>query len=300
MPLNAHSVPSSASLANGASSCFSIRFGDLRVRGRLCIAGIFRTITLVLLLGAAACTRAVDELPAADFKQTIPEIASCEQMILVTTKSWEATEGTLWCFERADPAAPWTAALPSTTVVVGQKGMAWGIGRHGAHPGTGPIKQEGDHCAPAGVFSLVVIFGYADRAEADLSRFPYRPLTEATKGVDDPESSYYNRIVEAPPRETDWTSAETMRRQDELYRWGIFVRHNWDQEWNRGSCIFMHIWREPGHPTVGCTAMPEEQITKVIRWLDEKKNPLLVQLPEAEYVRWRESWSLPVTTLAQP
>jgi hypothetical protein len=39
--------------------------------------------------------------------------------------------------------------------------------------------------------------------------------------------------------------------------------------------------------------MPAEQMLKVIRWLDRKKNPLLVQLPEGEYQRVRDAWGLP-------
>jgi len=71
-----------------------------------------------------------------------------------------------------------------------------------------------------------------------------------------------------------------MLRQDELYRWGILVDHNAGSPVaGNGSCIFMHIWRGPGEPTVGCTAMPAAEIEKVLGWLDPASQPLLVQLP---------------------
>jgi hypothetical protein len=39
--------------------------------------------------------------------------------------------------------------------------------------------------------------------------------------------------------------------------------------------------------------MPADELLKVIRWLDQTKRPLLVQLPEREYRRVRELWGLP-------
>jgi D-alanyl-D-alanine dipeptidase len=84
-----------------------------------------------------------------------------------------------------------------------------------------------------------------------------------------------------------------MRRSGEVYRWGVVVGHNWNQIPGAGSCIFLHIWERPGEPTSGCTAMPADELLKVIRWLDQTKRPLLVQLPEPEYRRVRELWGLP-------
>jgi D-alanyl-D-alanine dipeptidase len=44
-----------------------------------------------------------------------------------------------------------------------------------------------------------------------------------------------------------------------------------------GSCIFIHIKKVP---TAGCTVMSEAEMKEIIRWLDEKKYPLLVQGPQ--------------------
>jgi D-alanyl-D-alanine dipeptidase len=41
-----------------------------------------------------------------------------------------------------------------------------------------------------------------------------------------------------------------------------------------GSCIFIHIKKVP---TAGCTVMNEKEIKEIIRWLEPKKNPLLIQ-----------------------
>jgi L,D-peptidoglycan transpeptidase YkuD (ErfK/YbiS/YcfS/YnhG family) len=55
----------------------------------------------------------------------------------------------------------------------------------------------------------------------------------------------------------------------------------------------MHIRSRPGAPTVGCTAFAEDDIRRILRWLDPRARPVLVQLPEAEYRRLRGRWKLP-------
>jgi D-alanyl-D-alanine dipeptidase len=84
-----------------------------------------------------------------------------------------------------------------------------------------------------------------------------------------------------------------MRRDDDLYRKGIFIEHNTPASPVSGSCIFFHIWRGPTSATLGCTAMDPANITRLFAWLDPREVPLLVQMPEAEYERYRASWNLP-------
>jgi L,D-peptidoglycan transpeptidase YkuD (ErfK/YbiS/YcfS/YnhG family) len=85
-----------------------------------------------------------------------------------------------------------------------------------------------------------------------------------------------------------------MVRPDGLFRWGVIVQQNNPEiKVGAGSCVFLHIWRGLRQPTAGCTAMPAEQIQEVVRWLDATAQPVLVQLPEAEYQKVREAWSLP-------
>jgi D-alanyl-D-alanine dipeptidase len=112
--------------------------------------------------------------------------------------------------------------------------------------------------------------------------------------VDDTASAHYNTVIDrgAVPR-VDWTSAERMRSID-LYRLGVVVDYNARPiRRGRGSCIFLHIWRAPGSPTSGCTAMPAADLETVVRWLDPARQPTLVQLPEREYARLRRVWALP-------
>jgi hypothetical protein len=101
-------------------------------------------------------------------------------------------------------------------------------------------------------------------------------------------------VVDRGTVSPDWTGSERMLRPDELYRWGILVDHNTNPAVaGGGSCIFMHIWRGPGKPTVGCTAMPQAEIESLLGWLDPSRGPLLVQLPESRYRSLRKRWHLP-------
>ena len=223
-----------------------------------------------------------------------PQIAGSQQLLLSTAASWDAVSAELRCFERADSRAPWIETLRVPKAVLGRKGLGWGLGLHRKPAGDAPVKREGDERAPAGVFHLVEVFGFASAEEAGVANFPYRHLTPDVEGIDDPASRYYNRLVDGRSVERrDWKSSEQMRAAGEVYRWGVVVGHNWDQVSGAGSCIFLHIWERPGEGTSGCTAMPAEQLRKVIRWLDQRKQPILVQLPEVEYRRVRELWGLP-------
>jgi zinc D-Ala-D-Ala dipeptidase len=214
------------------------------------------------------------------------------QLIVVTTPAWDSISGTLQRYVRTSASAPWRAEGPAVPIVVGQTGLAWGddaLGRRGD-----PRKREGDGKAPAGRFSLGAAFGFAPRSEAEWVRLPYVPLARDTECVDDSSSTHYNRVVDrSDVRRVDWNSAERMRSID-LYRLGVIVRYNAQPvRRGRGSCIFLHIWRAPGSPTSGCTAMPASDLEAIVRWLDPRREPRLVQLPQAEYARLRRSWSLP-------
>ena len=136
--------------------------------------------------------------------------------------------------------------------------------------------------------------GFEPLREASWLRFSYVPLTPSIECVDDTASRRYNLLVD---REVvgavDWNSSEHMRSV-EGYRWGLVVKHNAQPTVpGRGSCIFLHVWAGPGKGTAGCTAFEEKSLTELLRWLDPKQSPRLVQLPEAEYARLRAAWRLP-------
>jgi D-alanyl-D-alanine dipeptidase len=226
-----------------------------------------------------------------------PEIRNASisrQMIVVITKNWDDIHGTARRYERSDLKDKWGGVDQPFAVVIGRNGLAWGQGLQPVTVvGNDPKKREGDGKAPAGIFLLTSSFGYSSKA-LDNARLPYTTLTPTVECVDDPHSSHYNQLFDTKATAKDWSSSEQMRRSDELYRWGVVVGYNTSPTRSgAGSCIFLHIWDGADQGTAGCTAMQPASIEILLRWLDPQKHPVLVQLPETEYLRYQPAWSLP-------
>ena len=154
----------------------------------------------------------------------------------------------------------WRAVGDAFPVVVGRNGIA-----------TPGAKMEGDGKAPSGTFPIGTAFGFAATAD---TRMPYRQLRATTECVDDIASKFYNQIVERDAVTVDWNSSEKMR-SIEQYRWGVVVDYNTPPVKGRGSCIFLHLWSGPDSTTAGCTAMAEENLLTLLRWLDPKMKPVI-------------------------
>lgn len=210
------------------------------------------------------------------------------QLVLVTTSGWDNIDGQLTTYEWKNE--QWVPVLQNIPVVTGRSGLAWGKGLHDPGLNNGKLKKEGDGNSPAGIFYLSGLFGYDDIS----AEMPALKVDERTFCVDDVKSDYYNQIVKSDTVKKDWSSAETMRMKSDVYKYGIFVDYNVNPSVpGDGSCIFMHIWRGSASPTAGCTAMTEENILRLIGFLDKSKNPVLVQVPASEYAGLRQRYKLP-------
>lgn len=218
------------------------------------------------------------------------------QLVVVVTRDWNASSGELRRYERTGESTTWHEVGDAAPVTVGRAGTAWGVGLHPAQS-SGPQKREGDGRAPAGVFALGTAFGYAGSAATAL---PYRGMDESDYCIDVPASPLYNRIVDA--RDVGESavagSTEPMRRDlhangDQRYRLGFVIEHNPEARAGAGSCIFAHLWKAPGEPTAGCTAMADGVMQQLLGWLDPRRAPVFVLLPQSEYQRLRSSWTLP-------
>jgi len=225
---------------------------------------------------------------------SVDKISTSRQLVIVTTGSWTGVKARLRCFDRS--AAGWTRQMQPFDVVVGKEGLAWD-GELREIAGEGPIKREGDGKAPAGMFPLLHAMGFAAKPPAGVF-FRYEQIQPDMHCVDDAGSVYYNRIVSRSTlgRTTGerWKSSEQLAEMVEEYRWLIVVDYNRQApKPGAGSCIFLHVWRSPEKGTAGCTAMAEQDLQAILGWLRNEKNPLLVQMPRAEYEKVWKPWGLP-------
>ncbi len=224
-----------------------------------------------------------------------PIPSSSRQMIVVMTGSFDTQDAWLYRFQRDNSSAAWRKVAPMIPAIVGRNGLGWGIGLLQPDSSLSPQKREGDGKSPAGVFTLSAVFGYASPEEMGSLKMPYIHIIEMIECVDDVNSAYYNSLVMRTEVDSvDWHSSERMWRGKIWYEQGVVMDHNVNPtEKGAGSCIFLHNWAGPDDTTSGCTAMDPADMREIIYWLDESKNPLLVQLPGPVYAQHQQLWDLP-------
>jgi L,D-peptidoglycan transpeptidase YkuD (ErfK/YbiS/YcfS/YnhG family) len=220
-------------------------------------------------------------------------LAGAEQLVVVTTEDWDAPRGELRTYERDGDG--WREVAGARPVTIGRAGAAWGLGLHDAQGGA--QKREGDGRSPAGAFAIGEAFGYPESAETGLL---YHAMLPSHWCIDVSGSPVYNRIVDTRDvgMQAIEGSTEPMRRDvhvngDLRYRLGFVIEHNAAGAAMGGSCIFAHVWKSPTDATAGCTAMSDDDMQSLLKWLDRRRTPRFVLLPRAEYSRLRGAWRLP-------
>ena len=248
------------------------------------------TATIVFLLAAEVFAQVKIASPPA----IEPQYHASLQAVVVTTNGWDSFKGEARLFERKNAKSKWKAVADSFPVVVGQNGLGIDQTEPWRKDANLPTKAEGDGRAPAGIIPLIFAFGRPEQPE-DV-RLAYTRLEEFTECVDDVDSSHYNTIVDRMKvGNFDWKSSEKMLGVGEQYDLGVFVAYNsYPPVRSRGSCIFLHIWKNAETGTAGCTAMDRENLETLLKWLDPKKNPHLIQMPAETYASYQKIWNLPV------
>jgi L,D-peptidoglycan transpeptidase YkuD (ErfK/YbiS/YcfS/YnhG family) len=222
-----------------------------------------------------------------------PVPAESRQLVLSVGEGWNSTSARVRRFERAAAAEPWKPVGADVTASLGRKGLGWGRGMHHAAGLPGPTKREGDGKSPAGVFDLRLATGYAAGPPPG-TKLRYRTATPTLRCVDDKASAFYNQLVDEAQVQKDWSSAEDMRRPDDLYRLVVWVGHNdAPVEVPGGSCIFLHLRASATATTAGCTAFDTVPMEALIAWLDPMQRPVLVQLTAQSYRTLGARWGLP-------
>src|SRR5688572_29025540 len=253
-------------------------------------------MTFLFLLGAVFSIAGIAQVKTVPTPAVKVPFKDSLQAVVVTTKDWSATQGTARLFERKNAKSKWKGVGDSFPIVVGRNGLATG-GEDAFQMDVTSLlarqKREGDGKSPAGLFPLTFAFGTADSLGS--SKLSYQKLTEFTECIDDSNSTFYNKIAHRlHVGNFDWKSSEKMATITPEYDLGVFVAYNsYPVVSGKGSCIFLHIWKDAISPTSRCTAKERGNLEKITAWLDPTKNPYLIQLPDDQYLLYQKSWNLP-------
>ena len=216
------------------------------------------------------------------------------QCVVGVADGWNSSHATLSFYEKRGAiwrrvGDPWPARL-------GSNGLVWGLGMHPLPAAAPTTKREGDSRAPAGVFGIGDVWGYA-ASVAKHPKWPYHQIGQRDLWVEDPASPNYNRhlLLDHVPA-TTWEKQQQMKQDDAAHALKLFIAHNAPPKVvaHAGSAIFFHIWRaDGGKPTAGCTTMAEVRLRDLISHLDPARKPVYVLLPKTEYDAQRTQWKLP-------
>ena len=218
---------------------------------------ILFSLTISIFIAATAASAYTPEKHLSSLERIAPE---SKQVLLVTdNKFLFFSRIQIYALEKID--AQWQKALPIFRAVIGKNGFA-----------PPDEKREGDGKSPSGIYSLKMTFGYQ---ESIPSKMPYRQALADDLWVDDVNAVDYNRWVKKGY--TQAISYEIMKRNDNLYKYGIVIEYNTEPVVKGyGSAIFFHIWRGENIPTAGCVAVAEDDIIQILRWLDPQAKPLII------------------------
>jgi len=208
---------------------------------------------------------------------TNPATASATQVLVVLGHDLATPDRARFVsiagYERRGTARAFERVLGPFAGVVGERGFA--------QPGE---KREGDRRSPTGRFTITELFGEDPTFKP---RMPYHVLTATDSWSEDPASPYYNQRIQLPtpppaPPPTPSPAPATPAQGpsavvEDLYQRAAVIDYNrWPAIPGAGSAIFMHLAEPDGAGTFGCVGLPQQQLDRVLMWLDPAKHPEII------------------------
>lgn len=199
----------------------------------------------------------------ADFASLIDkafELNASKQIIIVANNRESDYRAILHTFELTENG--WMEVFAPMKAVIGKKGFSMD-------------KVEGDLKSPSGIFKLYRAFGTP--TEPYGLKLDYSIVTGSDYWIDDATSIDYNKWIKYDGNPSlRWKSFE--RLNIPLYKYSIVIEYNTEPiVKGKGSAIFLHLWKDSNTGTSGCTAISEENMMKLMKWIDPAKNPLIIQ-----------------------
>lgn len=233
----------------------------MKIKRLSIIVLLFSILPLIFSLQGCVFAPFASKFNAGDFLLSGGnKIGQSSQIILVRDNGFLfLTKITLYAMEKRGN--EWQAVFEPFDAVIGRNGFA-----------PAGEKKEGDGRTPSGIYPLKMTFGYDANIE---TKMPYRQALADDIWVDDQNAEDYNLWVKKSKSRA--ASYEIMKRDDNLYKYGIVIEYNINPVIKgNGSAIFLHIWKSESIPTAGCVAVSEEDIIKILGWLDPAASPLII------------------------
>ncbi len=185
-------------------------------------------------------------------------VGSATQVIAVSASGYGQSVATFTAYQ--DDATGWHQVFGPWQANVGYAGFA--------PPGQ---KREGDGRTPSGSFGFDFFFGVLPDPGV---QFPYRPVTGPNiVWDDDPSSPLYNQWVDTSTSHPG--AAPEPMDQAPAYDYGAVIAYNTSPTVpGAGSAIFLHV--STGGATVGCVALPTDELLAVLRWLSPAAQPRII------------------------
>ena len=129
------------------------------------------------------------------------------------------------------------------------------------------LQSEDDVKTPVGIFNFTKFFGIADDPG---TKKPYIKINESLYWVSDPKSPKYNQMVNIETfKDFDPKKGEHLIEQTVAYKYAMNINYNPTGIPGKGSAIFLHCAGKYKY-TMGCVALPENYMLKVIKTANEK------------------------------
>lgn len=125
-------------------------------------------------------------------------------------------------------------------------------------------KREGDGKTPTGIYSFGQAFGVAGNPGTSRG---WLQVNNNHYWVDDSNSQYYNKLVDASQTGIQWNSAEHLIGYPTAYKYAIAVNYNTACTPSAGSAIFLHC-RSSGS-TAGCISVSQSNMVKILQNLQD-------------------------------
>ena len=217
-------------------------------------------INSVKICIAAILFFSINTFASSDFALYSKQLQNSKQLIVVIVKNQNSAYAKIQLWQRANTKSAWHKYGTAFPAVIGKNGST-------------KNKQEGDNKTPEGLFPISTAFGFATQG-SKLTKMPYIQITPTTVCVDDPNSKFYNHIIDTKSIKSDWHSYEPMTLYSTTYALGLVIGSNINPATpGKGSCIFLHIWIDQQTPTPGCIAISKDNMQKIFAWLQPAANP---------------------------